>query len=161
MEEFSEQAHFFASLRVKGRTKLMRLKNFSNNLTWPGSIENVTAAQALTLLPVAAQAAAGLTHWSPTRNSRYNYDQIASALNQGRSRRPRSYGSQLLRIRAVPGSKVILCHHATGQHSVLAAAPRQAWNWVIGHGLEPRLTTGDCIPIWNPAALKWSPKEFN
>lgn len=32
-------------------------------------------------------------------------------------------GSQLLRVHAVPGSKVILCHHPSGHHSVLAAPP--------------------------------------
>ena len=32
-------------------------------------------------------------------------------------------GSQLLRIKAVPGTKVILCHHPCGHHSVLAAPP--------------------------------------
>jgi hypothetical protein len=32
-------------------------------------------------------------------------------------------GSQFLRVDAAPGAKVILCHHPTGHHSVLAAAP--------------------------------------
>jgi hypothetical protein len=32
-------------------------------------------------------------------------------------------GSQRLRIEALPGHKVILCHHASGHHSVLAAPP--------------------------------------
>lgn len=32
-------------------------------------------------------------------------------------------GSQLLRVQADPGSKAILCHHPSGHHSVLAAAP--------------------------------------
>jgi hypothetical protein len=32
-------------------------------------------------------------------------------------------GSQLLRVKAPPGSKVILCHHPSGHHSVLAAPP--------------------------------------
>ncbi len=34
-------------------------------------------------------------------------------------------GSQLLRIKAAPGSKVILCHHPSGHHSVLASPPLQ------------------------------------
>jgi hypothetical protein len=34
-------------------------------------------------------------------------------------------GSQLLRLKAAPGSKVILCHHPSGHHSVLASAPLQ------------------------------------
>ena len=34
-------------------------------------------------------------------------------------------GSQLLRIKAAPGSKVILCRHPSGHYSVLAAAPHQ------------------------------------
>lgn len=32
-------------------------------------------------------------------------------------------GSQLLRVQAAPGSKAVLCHHPSGNHSVLAAAP--------------------------------------
>ncbi len=32
-------------------------------------------------------------------------------------------GSQLLRIKAAPGSKAILCSHPSGHYSVLAAAP--------------------------------------
>jgi hypothetical protein len=32
-------------------------------------------------------------------------------------------GSQLLRINAAPGSTVVLCHHSSGHHSVLAAPP--------------------------------------
>ncbi len=32
-------------------------------------------------------------------------------------------GSQLLRVAAPPGSKAVLCHHPSGHHSVLAAAP--------------------------------------
>lgn len=32
-------------------------------------------------------------------------------------------GSQLLRVKAAPGSKAVLCHHPSGHHSVLAAAP--------------------------------------
>ena len=34
-------------------------------------------------------------------------------------------GSQLLRIKANPGAKVILCYHPSGHHSVLAAPPDQ------------------------------------
>ncbi len=34
-------------------------------------------------------------------------------------------GSQLLRINAAPGSRVILCQHPTGHHSILASPPRQ------------------------------------
>jgi hypothetical protein len=32
-------------------------------------------------------------------------------------------GSHLLRVKAAPGSKAILCHHPSGHHSVLAAPP--------------------------------------
>lgn len=32
-------------------------------------------------------------------------------------------GSQLLRVKAAPGSKAVLCHHPSGHHSVLAAPP--------------------------------------
>jgi hypothetical protein len=32
-------------------------------------------------------------------------------------------GSQLLRIQAAPGSKVILCHHPSGHHYILASPP--------------------------------------
>jgi len=32
-------------------------------------------------------------------------------------------GSQLLRVEAAPGSKVILCHHPSGHHSILTAHP--------------------------------------
>jgi len=32
-------------------------------------------------------------------------------------------GSQLLRVQASPGSRAVLCHHPSGHHSVLAAAP--------------------------------------
>lgn len=34
-------------------------------------------------------------------------------------------GSQLLRVEAAPGSKVILCHHPSGHHSILTAHPHQ------------------------------------
>jgi hypothetical protein len=40
-------------------------------------------------------------------------------------------GSQLLRVEAPPGSKVILCQHPSGHHSVLAAAPNHKTKPVI------------------------------
>ena len=40
-------------------------------------------------------------------------------------------GSQLLRLEATPGSKVILCHHPSGHHSVLAAPPNHTAKPII------------------------------
>lgn len=40
-------------------------------------------------------------------------------------------GSQLLRVDAAPGTKVILCQHPSGHHSVLAAAPCQKTKPVV------------------------------
>lgn len=48
-------------------------------------------------------------------------------------------GAQLLRVKAAPRSKVILCHHPSGHHSVLAAPPNPEARPIILFSNLPQL----------------------